>query len=135
MLAKVCLLIGIYGLNICLATELQTSWERNLRVAQELFDKGHYLEAEKECLEGVRVAWQFGGEDPRLAKSWNNLGVIERAVGRAAEAETHFLGAISILEKAVPPDDPNLAAAWGNLGELYLASNRPGDARPLLERA
>ena len=63
------------------------------------------------------------------------LGVIENAMGRSTEAERHFLGALSIWEKILPPDDPNLAAVWNNLGEIYLSMGRNGKARPALERA
>jgi tetratricopeptide (TPR) repeat protein len=123
MPAKVCLIIGVLGLNICFAAE------------QELFAKGRYIEAEKEASEGLRAAWKSGALDAGLARAWNNLAVIENAMGRATDAEKHFLGAIAVWEKIVPPDDPDLAASWSNLGEVYLSSGRIREARPLLERA
>jgi Flp pilus assembly protein TadD len=54
---------------------------------------------------------------PKYSKTYNNMGLIYRELGRMQEAETAFLKAIEI--------NPRNATAQRNLGCVYLVSNRP----------
>jgi len=65
--------------------------------------------------------------DPENAKAWNNLGNVERDLGRPGEAEAAYERATELA-----PDYPD---PWNGLGTLAVQAKRPADALPLFDRA
>lgn len=54
----------------------------------------------------------------------NNLAALRRAQGRHAEAEALYRRALSIFERALPPDHPNLATCRANHAALVREMTR-----------
>src|SRR5437763_281214 len=100
------LIIGIAGLNIfCCNIYLlqgqtvqgqtvqgktvhgQTAWEQHLIEGRKLRAQGLYAQAEKEYLAALDEASVFGQQDPRLARTTNNLAGLYQDQGRFADAE------------------------------------------------
>jgi tetratricopeptide (TPR) repeat protein len=78
--------------------------------------------------------------DPRAYKAWDNLGLASEALGDAAQAQQHYLKALSLVYK----DHPHYDVVYANFAELLLktgnyqrafdlaaeaAQRNPGDAR------
>src|SRR6266568_8371275 len=116
MPARVSLIIGILGLNICFLGAQEASWEEYLTSGRKLRAQAKYMEAEKEYLAGVQAAEAFGPEDPRLARSWNNLATLYQDQGRYAEAEALYRRAAAIWERSLGPGQEDLGACLSNLG-------------------
>jgi len=65
----------------------------------------------------------------------HNLGEVEAAMGRVADARRRYTTAIELLESALGPQAALLSLPLTGLGELELAEGNPTLARALLERA
>ncbi|WP_443089187.1 tetratricopeptide repeat protein [Xylophilus sp.] len=52
-----------------------------------------------------------------------------------AQAETRFLRALALTERAASPQSPRLLPLLDNLATLYRSQQREGQARPYAERA
>ena len=105
-------------------------WESYITAGREAFQRANYAEAEKQFAAAFKEAEGFGPEDPRLAKSLNNLAEVYSAQGRYANAEPLFKRALAIYEKALGPEHPNVATGLNNLALLYNAQGRYAEAEP-----
>src|SRR5262249_54733017 len=115
MPVRVCLIIGIIGLNICLLPGQESLWEQHLAKGRQFRAQGSYKEAEAEYLAAVQAASVFGPESPKLARCWNNLGALYQDQGRYDEAEKLYRQATAVWERA-PGSMEDLAATLNNLG-------------------
>jgi tetratricopeptide (TPR) repeat protein len=122
------LIIGIVGLNICLLQGQEQLWEQHLLAGRNLRAQALYKEAEQEYLAAVRAAEAFGAEDPRLAKSWNNVAAVYQDQGRYSEAESLYRKAAAVWERT--QEQADLAACLNNLAaiERLLGRNRESEA-------
>jgi len=77
----------------------------------------------------------LGPEDPLLAKSLNDLGILYWKQGRYVDAEPLLKRALEIREKVFGPDHPNVAYTLDSLGNLYQNQGRLAEAEPTYERA
>ena len=128
------LLLGI----LCLASfavAQDTAWEKLNAVGMKALQEGRYAEAEQHWTAALKEAEKFGGQDPRLATSLNNLAELYRVQGQYAEAEPLYRRALAIWEKALGPEHPDVAAGLNNLAELYRAQGQYAEAEPLFQRA
>ena len=55
MLSKLCLIIGIYGLNICYCAAEEISWNQHVAVGDRLKSQARFPEAEQEYRAAVRT--------------------------------------------------------------------------------
>src|SRR5205807_7958469 len=131
----VCLIIGILGLNISLLSALDLIWEQHLAKARSLRARAMYKEAEQEYLAAVKEAEAFGPEDPRLARSWNNLAANYQDQGRYLEAEALYRRAIAQWERTLGPEHEDVGACLNNLAVVERALGREKEAESLYLRA
>jgi len=66
---------------------------------------------------------------------YNELGTLNYAKARHAEAEPLVRRALAISEKSYGPEHPDVARDLNNLAELLRITNRPAEAEPLIRRA
>src|SRR5579862_291022 len=118
MQVRVWLILGITGLNICLPGE-DTAWEQHLIAGQKLRAQGLYQASEKEYQAAIQQAENFDPEDPRLARTWNNMATLYQDEVRYTEAERFFLRAASVWERRFGPESLDLAICLNNLATLY----------------
>jgi hypothetical protein len=76
----------------------------------------------------------LGPEHPAVATLLNNLGQVDKAEGRCADAEPPIKRSLAIREKVLGRDHPDLWTSLNNLAFLYQAVCRTPDALPLVER-
>jgi len=76
-----------------------------------------------------------GPTHPNVGVVHNNLGDVLRRLARRDQALEHYTRARTIFQIALGQDNPALAYPLTGLGELSVEDDRPGDAKPLLERA
>ena len=112
-----------------------TLWERHNAAGLTSYEQGYYGEAEEHWEAALKVAENFGPQDPRLATSLNNLAELYRAQGWSADAEPLYQRALAIDEKALGSDHPDVATDLNNLAALYQAQGRYAEAAPLHQRA
>jgi Tfp pilus assembly protein PilF len=65
----------------------------------------------------------------------NYLGQLYQEIGRPADAEAMYRGALSIREQALGPQHPQVAASLNTLAEFLASQHRFREAAPLLQRA
>ena len=135
MLPKVCLLIGIYGLNLCYLPGQELSWEDHAAAGGRLRAQAHYKEAEQEYLASMRAAEAFGPTDVRLAKTWTSLAGLYQERGRYDEAASLYRRAAPVYERELGPEDPNFAACLSNLAMAERWLGRHKEAEELYLRA
>ena len=87
-------------------------------------EQGKFPEAEQELNSALKLAEQFGEQDPRLIQSLTNLAILHNAKGEPEEAETLLQQIIAIHEKAPNPETADLAASLSNLGALYVTQKK-----------
>ena len=118
-----------------IAAAVGTSWDEEAEAGVEAYLHGDYAAAEGHLRTALRMAEELGPEDPLLALSLNNLGLVYYAQRRYDKAEPLYQRAIIVTERALGPDHPNLAASLGNLAELYRTQERYAEAEPLYREA
>jgi hypothetical protein len=110
-------------------------WEEQLAAAERAWGRGQVADAERRYLDAVKQAEVFGDSDLRFARSLSELGLFYREQGRTREAAPILHRALSVTEKAVPPDDPRLVAPLNNAGAAWLQQGLAADAEPVFRRA
>jgi len=86
------------------------------RARRAMEDRKH-----ERALEHLKRAVQL---DPKYSKAWNNLGLLNQAMGRTGDAEQALLKSVEV--------NPSNVTAQRNLGYLYLANGRAAEAvKPL----
>ena len=134
MPARVWLIIGIAGLNICLLNGQEPLLEQHLAKGRKLRAQALYKEAETEYLAAVQAALVLGPENPKLARCWNNLGALYQDQGRYTEAEALYRQAAAVWERA-PGFEEDLAACLNNLAVAERAQGRHKEAESVFLRA
>ena len=105
-----------------------------IAVAQLAASEGNYPLAERQLAEAASGLRKLGAQSAAtLAMALEDLGSVESAQGRNADAETALKEAVSIREKT-PDDIWELAQAQERLGEALARSGRP-EAPALLRKA
>jgi len=77
----------------------------------------------------------LGGDDPALAKSLVNLGIVHAIRGEFSSARPLYERALRIQERALGPDHPDLAGTLNSLGILLRNTGNYPEARATLERS
>jgi hypothetical protein len=77
----------------------------------------------------------LGPEHPAVATLLNNLGQVEKAEGRYADAEPPIKRSLAIREKVLGRDHPDVARSLNNLADLFERQRHYADAEPLYQRA
>ena len=113
----------------------EARWEQYMDAGETAYQRGDYEEAVRQTKAALKIATDFGGQDPRLASTFNNLAVIYQAEGRYDEAEPLNELALEIREKALGPEHPDVATSLNNLALLYKAQGRYAEAEPLYQRS
>lgn len=75
-----------------------------------------------------------GPEHPAVATVLNNIGQVDRDLGRDADAEAPIKRALAIRERALGPDHPDVATSTSNLAYFLYLSGRTADALPFAEK-
>jgi len=78
---------------------------------------------------------KVGRDDPDVAQTYSNLGLIAYQEGDYVKAETLLQKALRTKEEVLGEDHPELALYLNNLAELYRAKGDYHHAEVLLERA
>jgi Flp pilus assembly protein TadD len=102
---------GMYIVAVIPETSLKALYFSNRAV--ELLEAKKFDEALVQAKTAVTI-------DPKLSVGWNTLGVVERSTGAEAEAEIHFLKALSCDRKDV--------AAMSNMENLLREKGRTEEA-------
>ena len=110
-----------------------SSWETIHARGRDAFQQGKYPEAKALLITALAKAKSFGSEDPRLATTLNELGLLEKTQGSYGGAVSLYRRALDIMEKAHGPNHPEVATILNNLGVLYDARGKYAQAEPLLE--
>ena len=92
-------------------------WQSHMDAGDQAYQQGNYTEAEKQLVAAVKEAEGLGPQDPRLATSLNNLGLVYDAQGRYAEAEPLYKRSLAIWEKALGPEHPDVAMSLGEAAD------------------
>ena len=106
IIAALCLIAWPHSL---FSQEIQ-QWEKAINEADRLRHLGQYQEAEKSYLSALEEAAKFGSQDPRLAKSLNDLAALYKRQGKYTEAEPLNYRALAIWEKTLGPEHEDFAA-------------------------
>jgi tetratricopeptide (TPR) repeat protein len=77
----------------------------------------------------------LGPEHPAVATLLNNLGQVDKAEGRCADAEPPIKRSLAIREKVLGRDHPDVARSLNNLADLFERQRHYADAEPLYQRA
>ena len=91
-----------------------------------------FLPHAQACAELIE-RWNFEFQEAARLLNQTAFYLDERA--RYAEAESLYMRALAIREKAVGPEHPDVAQSLNNLAALYHAQGRYAEAEPLLQRA
>jgi CHAT domain-containing protein/Tfp pilus assembly protein PilF len=85
---------------------------------------GDYDKAEIALIKAVELA----GDSPAAASSLNNLALVQKALGKYAEAEASYRQALRIYTSLKKNDHPDYTNPLNNLGELYRTMGRLQEA-------
>ncbi len=114
-------LIGGVASWLVYAPDQGAKWESYISAGEKAYHRADYAEADKQFEAALKEAEGFGPQDPRLAKSVNNLAALYHTQGKYAEAEPLHQRSLAIREKALGPEHPNVATSLNNLAALYEA--------------
>ena len=133
----VLLLLAIPWFTLCVTrvSAQSPSWDTHAAAGRRYFEEGRYAEAEKQYLEAVRKAEEFGPKDSRLSVSLSNLAVVYRAQGRFAEGERLYKRSLEIDQSAPGAENLQVATTLNNLAVLYRDMGRYAEAVSLQRQA
>jgi tetratricopeptide (TPR) repeat protein len=103
------------------------------KLASVQADQGKHeqaLKTQRDALDMMR--WIYGANDPRVAQWMNIIGTHLRVMGRLAEAEGYFKGALDILQKN--PDN-NTTLVLANYAGMLRSQGKAKEARQAAERS
>lgn len=110
------------------------SWEISMQAATKAYREDDLAEAERQLSAALEQAQAFGPQDPRLASTLNNLGVLYYAQGKYREAEPIHKRALAIREKVLGRENADVAQSLNNLASVYGALGRLAEAEALYAR-
>lgn len=111
------------------------TWEQLVDYGEKLLAAGRAAEAEKPMVAATGMAKKFGPLDPRLASSYDNLGLVYQKLGRSKEAERLFLEALAIDKQIFGRKHATVSRDMLNLGILYTETGRYADAEAFFKVA
>ncbi len=112
------------------AQDLEGPWRDRHETGLRALAEGRLEDAVGSFRAAVREAEELGPENYRLGESLGALSEAARRLGNYAEAETHALASLAILQRILHPQDPVIAVHRNNLAETYWQLGRPEDAEP-----
>lgn len=131
------LLILLAGIEMTLGRDAEAAqlipWDVGSEYAVKLAKEGDYTKARLYFSEALKKAEEFGPQDPRLAKSLENLASFYQNQAKFAETESEALlkYVVAIYEER---HDPGLTASLNNLAGLYQRRGRFAEAETLFKR-
>ena len=103
---------------------------------EKLYQEGKYTAGITPARKALEIkASLLGKENPEVATTLNNLGVLFRALGKYKEAEAPLKQALAIQEKVFTKDHPEVALTLNNLAATYHDRGDYKDAEPLYKQA
>ena len=112
-----------------------TRWVSDNQAGTQLYEQGHYAEAERHFLAALQEVEKFGQHDTRLAIVLNNLANLYHTQGTYAQAEPLYQRALAIREEILGPHHPIVAQSLNNLAALYRDQGHYAAAEPLFLRS
>ena len=113
----------------------ESPWEKLTGSCEAAIESGSYNEVEDQCSAAVTEVENFGPDDPRLARSLNNLGVLYLAQERNTEAEPLIRRALVIEEKTLGLEHLEVGRTLNNLAGLYTFQGKYSEAELLYKRS
>jgi len=110
-----------------------TAWKTEMNVAMQALKSGKFAEAEKPLQRALKEAERFGPEDPRLAISLSNLGVVYFKLEKLPQAESYLVRALPIARKTSGPQNQPIISILDSLVPTYLKQGKLEQAEPLLK--
>lgn len=107
-------------------------WQAHHDAAVAAARAGRLPEAEKEFLAAIGSITTLPGNQARLVRSLNPLGVLYQAGGKRDAAESVLRKALEFAEKALGPEDPETLATRRNLARALGAGGKLAEAESLL---
>jgi len=102
----------------------------------QLSQQGQYQKAIPLAKEAIEIKTRiYGPEDPDVAKSLNNLGLLYDSMGAYAQAESLYQKALVIMEEKMGAEHESVAICLNNLAALYRNVGAYAQAEPLYQRA
>lgn len=111
-----------------------SDWENHFSRGEAFQRNGQYERAASEFESALQEARRDNPNDVKVPVTWNNLGVVYRALGRTHDAERCYQQAIAFYEQQ-PSLATALATSLDNLATLQLTLGRPSKAESLYRRA
>jgi Tfp pilus assembly protein PilF len=123
-------------MNIALALLLVagSGWDAPFSRGEALERAGRYEQALIEFEAALAAAIAEDPNSVNVPVTWNNLGVVNRALGRTNDAERYYRLALVWYEKR-PQFEEALATTLENLAVVELAAGRISKAEPLYRRS
>ena len=113
----------------------EARWRQFTDAGLEAYQRGAYGHAVGQLQFALKEAEGFSEEDPRFARSLNNLALLYGALGRYDEAEPIYTRALEIREKNLGEGHPDIAESLNNLAALYKARGRYDQAELMYTRS
>lgn len=126
-------LLLLLGSGLVIAGEAE--WRAHLQAGETAHKRGDNGAATTSFDAALREAEAFGAQDRRLATTLSSVALHHQALGRLAEAESHYQRALAIREAIDGPDHADVASNLNSIAGVYYRQGRFGEAIPLLERA
>ena len=105
-----------------------TLWETYQSAGHQAIEDRRVADAERLLLAAAKHIETISPDDPRLANTLNDLGVLYGIQNRDIEAEALFKRALAINEKAFGRQHPTVVLAWQNLSVIYASQNKFSEA-------
>lgn len=105
-----------------------TLWETYQSAGHQAIEDRRVGDAERLLLAAARHIETISPEDPRLANTLNDLGVLYGMQNRDIEAEPLFERALAINEKAFGRQHPSVVLVLQNLSVIYASQNKFSEA-------
>lgn len=106
-----------------------TLWETYQSAGHQAIEDRRVADAERLLLAAAKHIETIGPDDPRLANTLNDLGVLYGMQNRDIEAEPLFERALAINEKAFGRQHPSVVLALQNLSVIYASQNKFSEAQ------
>lgn len=105
-----------------------TLWETYQSAGHQAIEDRRVADAERLLLAAAKHIETVSPEDPRLANTLNDLGVLYGMQNRDIEAEPLFERALAINEQAFGRRHPTVVLALQNLSVIYASQNKFSEA-------
>ena len=110
------------------------SWDQHYETGRQCLERKSFDEAEAALVSALRLAEEFGENDPRLPQTLNMLARVHRAQRRFVAAAAMLQQLAALLERTVGGEHPQLAGVLANLAELYAVMGEREEELALRER-